>query len=584
MTSLFLHSLYENADRAFQHGHINSCIPDQSFAYPVRADKESLKICILFVKSNKNSLDFRSTASVRPEKPLAENEEMCIIDGVDDFWVTVPRIERKIVMKHALVRLTGLLIVLMLVLTGCNLIGIDPIMQLDEDFAKLEKKYSGVVASYEGGEIKQADVMASLNSQYSYMSQLYSMYGLSMSSDVLESVEQTVVEGAVQDVAIARQMEALGLTLDEEKLAEIQAETDEHYQEAYDSFYATATGDTEEEKVKRTEYELAVSGYTREAIYNIEIAEANAEVVEQAVRDAAPEVTDEDLKAAYEDKVSEDEETYAESLGDFESAMTSEDEIVCWMPEGYRTVKHILLIPDQETVTAFTTARTAYDEAQSDLQALKDELDALEHPDDDADEADEADEVDEADEESDPDTDDAEAEPRTAEEIQADIEAAETSVASLQADLEKAEADCTANVQDRLDEVYAKIEAGDDFGALIEAYGEDPGMQNEPTKTRGYYVSADSVNWDAAFTKGAMALENVGDITTTPVVSGSGVHIIRYESDVTAGAVPYEQVQEALREETVETKKDEYYDTQLESWIEALNPEYHLDAFDLSED
>ena len=69
-------------------------------------------------------------------------------------------------MRHALVRLAALLVVLMLVLTGCNLIGVDPIMQLDEDMAKLKEKYSGVVATYDGGEITQADVMGTFNSQY----------------------------------------------------------------------------------------------------------------------------------------------------------------------------------------------------------------------------------------------------------------------------------------------------------------------------------------------------------------------------------------------------------------------------------
>ena len=69
-------------------------------------------------------------------------------------------------MRHALVRLTGLLIVLMLVLTGCNLIGVDPIMKLDEDLAKLAKRYSGVVATYDGGEVTQADVMASFTNMY----------------------------------------------------------------------------------------------------------------------------------------------------------------------------------------------------------------------------------------------------------------------------------------------------------------------------------------------------------------------------------------------------------------------------------
>ena len=124
-------------------------------------------------------------------------------------------------MRHALVRLAALLVVLMLVLTGCNLIGVDPIMQLDEDMAKLKEKYSGVVATYDGGEITQADVMGTFNSQYAYMSQMYAMYGMNMSGDALTSIEQSVVENAVENVAIRKEVEARGLSLSEDKLAEL---------------------------------------------------------------------------------------------------------------------------------------------------------------------------------------------------------------------------------------------------------------------------------------------------------------------------------------------------------------------------
>ena len=48
------------------------------------------------------------------------------------------------------------------------------------------------------------------------------------------------------------------------------------------------------------------------------------------------------------------------------------------------------------------------------------------------------------------------------------------------------------SVKEKTDEIYGKIAAGEDFAALIAEYGEDPGMQNEPTATRGYYVSAAS--------------------------------------------------------------------------------------------
>ena len=476
-------------------------------------------------------------------------------------------------MRHALLRLTGLLLVLMLVLTGCNLIEIDPIMQLDEDFAALKKQYSGVVATYDGGQVTQEDVMASFTSQYGYMSQVYSMYGLSMSADVITNIEQSVAETAVQDIAIAKQLESRGLKLDDEKLAEIQAEADEHYQEAYDSFYPSAKGDSEDVRVKQTEYALAANGYTKEGLYNIELATANYDLIEQTVRDEITEVTDDELKAAYDEKVQSDEDTYTASPGSLGSAMTSESSAVYWFPEGYRTVKHILVKPEDDVLSAVTTARSALDSAQKQLESYQSELDALDESAEDDAEAETA--------------EDAEAEPteapRTAEAIQADIDATTASLDSLKADVEKAEADCLASVQDKLDEIYGKIEAGEDFDALIEAYGEDPGMQNEPGKTRGYYVSSASTNWDKNFTAGAMLLEKVGDVSEKPVISTSGVHIIRYESDVTPGAVPLEDVREKLYETTLDSMKVDHFNSELESWISALNAKYDISAFNFGE-
>ena len=469
-------------------------------------------------------------------------------------------------MRHTLVRLTGLLIVLMLVLTGCNLIGVDEIKQLEQDYAALKEQYSAVVATYDGGEITQEDVMGTFNSQYAYMSQMYSMYGLNMSSDVLTDIEESVVENAVQNVAIAKQLESRGLSLDADKLAEVEAEAEEHYQEAYDSFYASADGKTDEVRQKQTEYNLYASGYTKEALYDIELSGANYDLIEETLRDEITEVTDEELQAAYDEKVADDEDSYADSPASFESAMTSEDQVVCWIPEGYRTVKHILVKPEDDVLTAVTDARNDVASAESALEALRDELDALN--DDDAEDAAE-------------DAEDAET-PRTAEEIQLDIDAAEVNLESLRAAAEQAEADCLASVQDKLDEIYGKIEAGEDFEALIEEYGEDPGMQNEPTKTRGYYVSSASTTWDSNFTAGSMALENVGDVSETPVISTSGVHIIRYESDATAGAVPLEDVKDALYEDTLEDMKTEHFNDELEAWIEALNPQYSIEAFDLN--
>ena len=484
-------------------------------------------------------------------------------------------------MRHTSVRLLGLLIALMLVLTGCNLIGVDPIMQLDEDMAALQKKYSGVVASYDGGEITQMDVMASLNSQYSYMSQLYAMYGLNFSSDMLPDLEQTVVENAVRGVAIAKQMEARGLKLDDEKLAEVQQEADEHYQEAYDSFYGNIQEKNEEVRAKQTLYDLAANGYSKEALYTMELNSANEEFIEQYLRDEIKDedVTDEKLQAAYDEKLSEDESAYAGSPSSFESAMSSNSTVVTWMPEGYRTVKHILVVPADDVLNAYKDARTARNDAQSALDDLREELETLNSKVEEEPETEAAEETAEGEEEAA--ESEAEEPARTAEQVQADIDAAEANLETLNADLAKAEEACLASVQDKLDEIYAKIEAGDDFASLIETYGEDPGMQNEPTKTRGYYVCSASTKWDESFTAGAMALEKVGDVSEKPVVSASGVHIIRYESDVTPGAVPLEDIKDALFNETLENMKSEHYTSEIDAWVEALNPQYSIDAFNL---
>lgn len=479
-------------------------------------------------------------------------------------------------MRHTIVKLTGLLVVLALTLTGCNLIGIDPLMQLDEDFAKLDKDYAAVVAEYDGGTVTKGEVLGSFASMYSYYAQMYSMFGMSMTSDVVESVKQQAVESAVESVAVAKELEKRGLSLSEEKLAEVEANAAENYQSAYDTFYAEASG-KDEVKARQTEYDLYANGYTKEVFYNTQLDQANHDLLEETVKAEIPDLTEEQLQKAFDDKVAEDQADYADNVSGFETAMSSDDDIVAWMPEGYRTVKHILVKPEDDVLAAVTDAREALSDAEEALEELEAELEDL----NDADDAEEATEDDTEAEDEEVAAEPVDA-PRTAEEIQADIDEAQAAVDAAKKAVEDAEAACLESVKDKTDEIYAKIEAGEDFNALIEEYGEDPGMQNEPTASRGYYVTAEQGNWDANFNAGAMSLENVGDVTLTPVISTSGVHIIRYESDVTPGPVELDSIRDALYATTLETMQDEHYEETLSGLVEALNPVYHIDAFDVA--
>lgn len=120
-------------------------------------------------------------------------------------------------------------------------------------------------------------------------------------------------------------------------------------------------------------------------------------------------------------------------------------------------------------------------------------------------------------------------------------------------------------------EIYEKIEAGEDFDALIEEYGEDPGMQSEPYKTEGYILSeANASDYYEEFSEAALALENEGDITPEAVESTSGKHIIKKLGPVEAKTISLDEVREMIEELVQQEKEDALYADYLAQWKEEV--------------
>lgn len=458
-------------------------------------------------------------------------------------------------MDRKLRKFAALLAVLCLTLTGCNLIGVDPLMQLAEDRAAVEDIYETVLAEYDGGTVTVADIIYDFNYQWSYYYQLYAMAGMELDEETVAMLRDSCVDAAVQRAAQSAEAERRGIALTEEELAEAEQTARQLYDESYASLLSQATDADEDVRAARTEYELYASGQDYETILAYYTAEAlNSKLREQ--EDAG--ITDpgeESIEQAYDQRVESDEANYADSPASFESAMTS-GTLVTWMPEGYRTVKHILVIPDESVLTPYQEAKSELDTMQSELDSLNEQL--LAATDDDPAEGEEA------------------ADPAA---LETQIAAQEAAIAAAEEALQPLADACFADVQDTLDEIQSRLDAGEDFQTLIDEYGEDPGMQNEPTATVGYYVSADSTTWDTAFRDAAMLLSNVGDVSE-PVLSMSGVHIIRYESDVTPGPVPLDDVRDQLFDEALTAAREEHYGALLDEWVAAIHPVYHYDAWE----
>ena len=135
-----------------------------------------------------------------------------------------------------------------------------------------------------------------------------------------------------------------------------------------------------------------------------------------------------------------------------------------------------------------------------------------------------------------------------------------------------------AALQPRVDEALSRAQSGEDFMALVDAYSADDMTTTEPTRSSGYYVSAASEVYMDEFRDAAMALNAPGDISQ-PVRSDLGVYILRYEADVPAGPVPFEEVRDQLTDSALEGMRDQLYNETVERWLEEADIVYHPDRF-----
>lgn len=370
--------------------------------------------------------------------------------------------------------------------------------------------------------------------QFDAVEAQYANYGISLASyGMVDSVKKDIIDSAVRTAVLQDKAAELGLNaFDEDELAEFAQSAQEmmdDYVEYYLSyFYADAEEVTDEMRAEAEAY-WADNGMNYDAcLETLKSDAADAALYDYVTGDVA--ITEEDVEATYAARVEADKQNYANDRT--YNADRSAGVGVAWNPEGYRAVKHVLIKFDDEQAQL-------YSDLQSQLDSLNDEKDAIENPE----AADEAD------------GEDAEAaEPRTVEEVNADIAACATEMEALYSQL-----------LPTAEEVIAAFDSGADFDELIEKYNGDPGMQNEPTATIGYAVAENSTYWEQAFVDGAMSIEDKGGISG-PVYGSNGIHIIYYMDDVPAGEVALEEIREDVEQEALETKIQTTYDDQVAAW------------------
>ena len=447
------------------------------------------------------------------------------------------------------VLLAVLMIAVVVMATSCNLIIKDEAVDAQT-----------VIIEVAGKTITKAEVQETTQNTLSYQQYMYSLYGMSYDptdATTIATAQETAIQSLIQAAVIAKQVSDGGFdVLTDEEIATAQTNADTSYQSNADSVKSSYFADTQltDEALDTAIAEkMTELGYpTKEALLESQKTTIAQDKLKASVVSAVT-VSDEDLQTAYDENVASAKTSYETTLSQYGSDV-SNGSTIYYRPAGYRMVKNILRKISDADSTTISDLQSQITTKQTDLDTNTASIAALP--------ADAA--TDTADQ----------AASRT--ELTAAKAQLETELADLNTQLAAAKTAAYAAIQPTVDEIVAKLAAGEDFDALMAEYGEDTGMQSEPAKTEGYLVCTGSTQWVAEFTEAAMALAKVGDVSA-PFQTSYGIHIVKYVSDVAEGAVPLADIKDTLSAELLTTKQDDLYNTTVEQWITDANAKVYTD-------
>lgn len=444
-----------------------------------------------------------------------------------------------------------------------------------------DKKNAGLeatVATVNDVPIKRGEVEEMLYAQLGY-------YISFLDEATLAGYREEVLKILIQQ-EVARQK---AVALDYHKLTEEELkEVEDSYKSYYDNGIAYFTDELKEEDADNGVFEDVIekTDYTdrakarfeeylkEEQYYSLEKFEGttlldkyknyikdNYIISEKLLKGVTTDVTvkEEDVKKEYDSLLKTQKESFDKNILEYEKAIDSniesqqyygEDAMnIVYAPEGFRYVKHILISFPEATKTSISKLESTMSEAEYYYETAKTELDAAKKAVTDA-----ADDAKKA-------------------EAQAELDEAQKTYDTKKKtydDAKKAYDDALAaaaaatETKTKVDEVYGKVQAGEDFDALIKQYGEDPGMASDIYKG-GYLICATTTKYYQIFTDTGMALKNVGDYSE-PVYSSYGAHIMQFTSAVTAGEVPYENAKEAIQNTLLKDARNAKFMSLLVEW------------------
>ena len=202
------------------------------------------------------------------------------------------------------------------------------------------------VVTVNGDSITQAELNAMMSALDARMTQ----YGIDTSSEnVQNAIREAAMQELVEDRLLTQDMTAQGcydMTEEEEaSIADAAKKSQADLQQQMESYFASYMDSQEDSSATAAELAetyLKDSGYTLEYMENYIRNTVASTKYEQWLMEGEADTTQEEIQAAYEERVASSKAAYGNDVSAFETALANNQE-VWYRPDGYRAVLQIML-------------------------------------------------------------------------------------------------------------------------------------------------------------------------------------------------------------------------------------------------
>lgn len=225
-----------------------------------------------------------------------------------------------------------------------------------------EDDTAGVLAIVNG----QALPIAAAQAQFDDYAPFFVSFG---QGDALDALRREIARAAVRRALILEDCRRLGIEADEHDRADLRAQADADYAAMLKAQCDIQSGADAGVRLAAAEEALAKSSITAASLYARALDDLLIARHYAFITDGVS-VSEGELRAAYDERCAAQKAAYAQSPAQFERAML-ENEIVCFIPNGARRIRHILILADtddQAALSELLAQKTDVNAAEIDAQ------------------------------------------------------------------------------------------------------------------------------------------------------------------------------------------------------------------------